>query len=122
MDRCAHSDEPQELARVVRSRELRWADLPAPYGRRPVCILTRDAALTVVTGVTVAPVTTTVRRIRSEVEVGRDEGLPDVSVITCDNLLTVHRSQIDPTPIGVLGPEKRIQLDRALTYALAIGN
>lgn len=107
---------------MVRSRELRWADLPVPYGRRPVCILTRDAALGVVTGVTVAPVTTTVRRIRSEVEVGRDEGLPEASVITCDNLLTIHRSQIDPIPIGVLGPEKRIELDRALTYALQISS
>lgn len=105
---------------MVRSRELRWADLPVPYGRRPVCILTRDAALTVVTGVTVAPVTTILRRIRSEVEVGPDEGLPEASVITCDNLLTIHRSQIDPTPIGALGPAKRIELDLALTYALGI--
>jgi hypothetical protein len=54
------------------------------------------------------------------VEVGPDEGLPEASVITCDNLLTIHRSQIDPTPIGALGPAKRIELDLALTYALGI--
>lgn len=120
MDRGPHAGEPRDLARVLRSREVRWAHLPAPYGRRPVCILTRDAALQVVSGITVAPITTTVRRIRSEVAVGPEEGLPRNSVITCDNLLTVHRSHFDAEPIGQLGTAKRLQLDRALVYSLMI--
>jgi mRNA interferase MazF len=82
--------------------------------------VTRDAALPVLTGVTVAPITRTARGIRSEVKVGAEEGLDPESVITCDNLLTVNRRNLDPEPIGVLGTVKRQQLDRALRYSLAI--
>jgi mRNA interferase MazF len=58
--------------------------------------------------------------IRSEVEVGAGEGLPEASVVTCDNLVTVPKSDLDREPVGRLGPEKRAGLDRALRYALDI--
>lgn len=105
---------------MVTSRAIHWADLPEPYGRRPVCVLTRDAALAVLNRVTVAPLTTRVRMIRSEVPVGVAEGLTDPSVISCDNVMTVPKRRIDPEPIGVLSPAKRRALDRALRYSLAI--
>ena len=69
-----------------------WADLGGQAGRRPVCVLTRDAAIEVLSAVTCAPVTRTIRGIRSEVEVGSGEGLPATSVISCDNLITVPKS------------------------------
>lgn len=102
------------------SRAIHWADLPAPYGRRPVCVLTRKAAVAVLTGITVAPLTTNIRGLRSEVAVGPAEGLHTESAISCDNLITVNRKVIDPDPIGTLGSAKRRELDRALRYALAI--
>ena len=102
------------------SRAIHWADLPAPYGRRPVCVLTRPAALPVLTGITVAPITTAVRGIDSEVIVGQTEGLRTESAISCDNLITITRRLIDPDPIGRLDTIKSRQLDRALRYALAI--
>lgn len=105
---------------MVARGEIFWADLGPPAGRRPVCILTRDAAVGVLTGLTCAPLTRTIRGIRSEVEVGPDEGLPERSVITCDNLITVPKAVLDPEPIGSLNLEKRVALDRALRYALDI--
>jgi len=42
----------------------------------------------------------TVRHIRSEVEVGAEKGLPQVSVISCDNLLTVSQAILDVEPVG----------------------
>jgi len=97
-----------------------WADLGAPAGRRPVCVVTRDAAIEVLSAVTCAPITRTIRGIRSEIAVGTDEGLPDASVITCDNIVTLPKTMLTEDPVGRLGLEKRAALDRALRYALDI--
>ena len=51
---------------MVRRNDIIWANLGAPAGRRPVCVLTRDAAIDVLTAVTCAPITRTIRGIRSE--------------------------------------------------------
>lgn len=83
-------------------------------------MLTRDAAIEVLTAVTCAPITRTIRGIRSEVEVGPDEGLPEPSVISCDNLITVPAVVLDATPVGRLDLDDRVRLDRALRYALDI--
>jgi mRNA interferase MazF len=84
-----------------------------------VCVLTREAAIDVLTAITCVPITRTVRGIRSEVEVGPDEGLPEPSVISCDNLLTVPKSFIEE-PVGRLHLDARVRLDQALRYALDI--
>jgi len=85
-----------------------------------VCVLTRDAATQVLSAVTCAPITRTVRGIRSEVEVGPDEGLLEVSVITFDNIVTLPKDILASDRIGQLSVAKRAQLDRALRYSLDI--
>jgi len=105
---------------VVARGDIVWADLGEPAGRRPVCVLTRDAAIEVLTAITCAPVTRTIRGIMSEVEVGPAEGLPRVSAISCDNLITVPIAVLDAEAVGRLDLDGRIRLDAALRYALAI--
>jgi mRNA interferase MazF len=105
---------------VVARSDIYWADLGPPGGRRPVCILTRDAAIAVLDRVTCAPITRTIRGIASEVEVGPDQGLPTDAVINCDNLITIPISTLDPAPVGHLDSASRANLDRALRYALDI--
>jgi mRNA interferase MazF len=105
---------------VVARGDIFWAELGAPAGRRPVCVLTRDEAIEVLSAVTCAPIMRTVRGIRSEVEVGPNEGLPEVSVISCDNVVTLPKSSLMESPIGHLDLEKRSALDRALRYSLDI--
>ena len=105
---------------MVARNEIFWADLGPPAGRRPVCVLTRDAAIDVLQAIVCAPITRTIRGVASEVEVGPDCGLPKSGVITCDNVLTVPKTALDPEPVGVLDLEKRIDLDRALRFALDI--
>ncbi len=100
--------------------DIVWADLGPPAGRRPVCVLARDAAIGVLTAVTCAPITRTIRNIRSEVEVGPEQGLPVASVISCDNLITIPVSLFDDQAVGHLDLERRIALDSALRYALDI--
>lgn len=105
---------------MVARGEIYWADLGPPAGRRPVCVLTRDAAIDVLHTVTCAPITWTIRGIRSEVEVDTDEGLPEASVINCDNILTIPKAILNAEPAGRLDEVKRAQVDRALRYALDI--
>ena len=104
---------------VVRG-DIVWADLGPPAGRRPVCVLTRDAAIAVLNALTCAPITRTIRGIRSEVEVGQAEGLPGTSVITCDKVITIPLASLDDEPVGHLDLRARADLDRALRYALDV--
>ncbi len=85
-----------------------------------MCILTRDAAIPVLEKVTCAPITRTVREIASEVQVGPEHGLPDRAVISCDNVITVAKTDLDPNPVGKLDSGTRAVLDRALRYSLDI--
>jgi mRNA interferase MazF len=105
---------------VVARNEIYWADLGPAGGRRPVCILTRDAVIQVLDRVTCAPITRTIRGIPSEVEVGPEHGLPEKAVINCDNIITVGKARLDPDPTGRLDPYTRAMLDRALRYSLDI--
>ena len=85
-----------------------------------MCVLTRDAAISVRTSVTCAPITRTARGIDSEVAVGTGEGLREPCVINRDSVLTIPVSSLDPKPAGRLGEPKRVELDCALRYALGI--
>lgn len=100
--------------------EIYWAATFEPSGRRPVVILTRTSAIPYLTSIVVASVTTNVREIPSEIDVGPKEGLRRRSAINCDNVLTLHRDRFDPLPVGELSPRKLADLDRALRYALGI--
>jgi len=104
----------------VKRGEIHWADLGPPAGRRPVLILTRDAAIPVLSAVVVAPLTRTVRGIRSEIPMGPGEGLPDDCVANCDNLFTVPKTVLEREPAGHLKPAQAMRLDEALRFSLDI--
>ena len=69
--------------------EIWWADLPAPSGRRPILILTRSDAIPLLTNVTVAPLTRTVRGIPAEVALSVTDGVPTDCAVSLENILTV---------------------------------
>jgi mRNA interferase MazF len=102
---------------AVKQYEIWWVALPLPVGRRPVLLLSRDAAYAYLNKVLVAEITTTVRGIPQEVGVGRLEGLPSASVINLDNLHTVAKSQLTKRA-GALQPSRGIEVKRALGHAL----
>ncbi len=106
--------------RPLARNDVHWADLGGDAGRRPVVVLTRDAAAAVLESITVAPVTRTVRGIRSEVRLGSENGLPTECVVNCDHVMTVRADRLEPGPVGRLSFPQRVELDRALRYALDI--
>jgi len=70
---------------------------------RPALIVTRDRAIPVLNAVTVAPVTSTVRRIPTCIPLGSEEGLSRDCVASFDNLDVVPRSML-VRRLGELGP------------------
>ncbi len=83
---------------------------------RPVLILTREQVRPHLTRVTVAPITTTVRGLSTEVPVGPANGLDQNSVVSCDNIVTVLKSTLGRN-IGYLLPAQEAQLAEAISAA-----
>jgi mRNA interferase MazF len=75
----------------VNHGEVWWVEHP-DAGRRPACVLTRQAAIPVLSSVLVAPATRTVRGIPTEVALGRGDGMPDECALSFDNLTTVPKA------------------------------
>ena len=87
-----------------RQGEIWWAD--TEDGRRPVLVVTRSAAVPVLTAIVVAPVTRTVRGLPTEIGIGQSEGLPVECAASFDNLRRVRRSVLTER-VGSLGLRAR---------------
>lgn len=83
---------------------------------RPVLVLTRELVRPHLSRVTVAPITSTIRGLSTEVPVGPANGLEHDSVVSCDNVVTVPTSALG-RQIGRLLPEQEIALTVALHAA-----
>ena len=83
---------------------------------RPVLILTRELVRPHLTRVTVAPITSTVRGLSTEVRVGPENGLEHPCVISCDNVATIPTASLG-RQIGRLMPEQEPALTAALHAA-----
>ena len=103
----------------MRRGEVWWAELPLPVGRRPVVLLSRDEAYVVRNAVTVAEVTSTIRGIPVEVEVGPEDGLPKKCVVNLDTIVTIRKDLLIER-IALLRDEKIDQIDSAIKFALSL--
>jgi mRNA interferase MazF len=83
---------------------------------RPVLILTRDLVRPHLATVTVAPITTTIRGLSTEVPVGEANGLSGASVVSCDNVTTVPADSLG-AQIGVLLDHQEVDLTNAIQAA-----
>ena len=97
--------------------EIWWANLPSPIGRRPVVLLSRDEAYSVRNAVTVAEVTSTIRNIPVEVNLGTEDGLPKKCVINLDTIITI-RKELLTEKITDLTSEKIDKVNKAIKFAL----
>ena len=99
--------------------DIRWYKFVRPDKKRPVLILTRDSVLEYLNEVTIAPITTTVRNIPSEVFLTKDDGMLRDCAVNCDHLQTVPKGKIGPL-ITSLPPAKMVGVGQAIRFALDI--
>lgn len=104
------------MAEVSRG-EIWMFSFPRPDKRRPVLVLTRQDMIDRLATVTVAPITSTVRSVPSEVVIGLAEGLKARSAINLHNLATVPRRGLRSF-VGVVSQEKLAEVLAALLFAL----
>lgn len=83
---------------------------------RPVLILTREVVRPHLSRVTVAPITSTIRGLSTEVPVGPANGLDQASVVSCDNIVTVPVSALG-RQLGFLLAEQETALSDAIRTA-----
>ena len=103
----------------MRRGEIWWADLPAPLGRRPAILVSRDRTIAVRASVTLVPITGRARGIPVEVALGPEDGLPRACVANADNLMTVGEPHL-LRRIGPLAPDKLRAVEDAIRFALAL--
>lgn len=99
------------------SRRCLLVYVQAPDKKHPVLILTRDSAIAVLNSVTVAPITSTIRSIPTEVVLTRDDGMPDTCAANFDNLQTMPKSNIG-NRIARLKARKMREARAAVSFAL----
>ncbi len=97
--------------------EIRWYKFKAPDKRRPVLILTRDSILEYLGEVTVAPVTSAIRDIPSEVPLTKSDGMPRRCAVNFDHIQTVPKAKIGSL-ITTLSSERLKEARRSILFAL----
>ena len=97
--------------------EVRWYKFKSPDKKRPVVILTRNSILEYLGEVTIAPVTSTIRDIPSEVLLSKQDGMHNDCAINCDHIQTVAKAKIGSL-ITSLSKEKLFEIRNAISFAL----
>ncbi|MGB9443100.1 MAG: type II toxin-antitoxin system PemK/MazF family toxin [Desulfobacterales bacterium] len=99
--------------------DICWYKFVRPDKKRPVLILTRDSVLEYLNEVTIAPITSTVRNIPSEVFLTKADGMLRDCAVNCDHLQTVPKGKIGPLITSLL-PAKMVGVGQAIRFALDI--
>jgi mRNA interferase MazF len=105
------------LAGRLERGEIRLYRFPAPDKERPVLILTRGSAIPYLSRVTVAPITSTIRGVPSEVSLGIEDGLRQPCAANLHNVMTVAQARVGRR-LGQLTPNRIREVCAALAFAL----
>jgi mRNA interferase MazF len=98
-----------------------WYTFNAPDKKRPVLVLTRESAISVLNSVTVAPITSTIRSIPTELLLTEQDGVPHTCAANFDNLQTVPKSNIGDR-ITRLTSRRMKEAAAAVSFALGFDN
>lgn len=97
--------------------EVWWANLPPPANRRPVLLVSRDEVYYIRKSITIALLTTTIRNIKTNIQLGPEDGLPQTSIVNCDDLTTISKKLLI-NKITSLNPFKLHLVNQAIKFAL----
>ena len=99
--------------------DICWYNFKTPDKKRPVLVLTRDSAIAVLNSITIAPITSTIRSIPTELVLTEEDGLPHTCAANFDNLQTVPKVQIGDR-ITRLSRRRMQEAAAAVSFALAL--
>jgi mRNA interferase MazF len=108
------------MASGVNRGEIWLYTFGSPDKRRPVVVLSRQKAISLLRTVLVAPITSTAHGSPSEVQVGPEEGLKHESVVNLDQVQTVDQQRLRHF-VGTVRPEKMAAICQALMIATGCG-
>ena len=96
--------------------EIRWYTFRLPDKRRPVLVLTRDVVIESLNEIIVAPVTRTIRGLRTELVLTEEEGMPTACAVNFDHISLGQRDRFGPVLCN-LSAERWPEVWRALLTA-----
>ena len=99
--------------------EVWWAELDQPAGRRPVLLISRNEAYIVRSIVKVAPVTTRIRNIPTEVPLGTADGMSRNCVVNLDTITTIPKDCLS-SRITSLIPQRIKEVEAAIHFAMGM--
>jgi mRNA interferase MazF len=105
------------LAGGVSRGDIRLLRFPPPDKTRPVVVLTRDSALAYLSTATVAPITSSIRGVPSEVTLTEDDGMKQPCAVNLHNAITVSQQRLSRR-VARLGPQRMREICSALRFSL----
>ncbi|HAK47170.1 MAG TPA: PemK family transcriptional regulator [Spirochaeta sp.] len=99
--------------------DIRWYKFKYPDKKRPVLILTRDSVIEYLNEITIAPITSTVRNIPSEVRFSTDDGMMKDCAANFDHIQTVSKAKLGAL-ITTLAADKLDETKAAVRFALNV--
>jgi mRNA interferase MazF len=105
------------LAGRVERGEVRLYRFDSPDKERPVLVLTRSTAIAYLSRVTVAPITSTIRGVPSEVSLGPEDGMRQPCAANLHNVMTVSREGLGRV-VARLSARRMHEVCTALAFAL----
>ncbi len=101
---------------MVSHGQVWWADLDGSK-IRPVVVLTHGHVAPLLYRILVAPVTTTIRELPTEVLLGDDEGLASTSAANLDNVALIEPRRL-VSQLGEVSDERWPEFCRAMAAVL----
>ena len=105
------------MAGGIARGDVRLYNFSRPDKKRPVVVLTRDSAVGYLSTVTVAPVTSTIRGVPSEVVLDEDDGMKGRCAINLHNAITVSQDRLGKR-VSRLSLSRMNEVCAALRFAL----
>lgn len=105
------------MAGAVERGDVRLYHFPRPDKQRPVLVLTRSSAISYLSSITVAPITSTIRDVPSEVRLTEEDGMKGPCAVNLHNIVTVSKARLGRR-LATLTPERLQEICRALGFAL----
>ena len=105
------------MAGTLSRGEVRLCRFAPADKQRPVLVLTRDSAIGHLAAVTVAPITSTIRGVPSEVMLDIDDGMKGRCAVNLHNAVTVAQARLGRR-VANLGADRMQEVCAALRFSL----